>query len=270
MRRVRLFAAVAASTTLVWNHRGRTPGKNLEILDSAENVGLQNSTTEPWDGKSPNLFGNHPRINRRTSLAGSVASTDSTMSIMAYVKSLQIRIRPSSERDLFYAYSPRNNASVEQPTSLNTIDPFDLGSFIQAQDQELDATIRLESKVGLEMNKAGDGDIISTEIEEIHSMPEVTERLGTLELSNRNLGPILYHQTTILFKSLAPLIARSPELKISSRVLLEDLGRLHLWEATFGDGELNTILAESEAIQTTVIDLTFALSRILVECKSSK
>lgn len=180
------------------------------------------------------------------------------MSIMAYVKSLQARIRPSNERDLFYACSPRR-ASVEESMNPDTIETFGIGSFIYEQDQELDAATsrEIERDIG-EMINAN-----STGIEKVEQ--DITERLEALEFGSANLGVVLYHKTTTLFKSLAPLIASSPELKTSSRVLLEDLGRLHLWEATFEEGQLDAVLAESEAIQTTVIDLTSALSRVLVE-----
>lgn len=267
MRRVRLFAVAAASTTLVWNHRGRAPGKNLDILDSVENVNVQASTAEPWEGMNANPFGTRPGFNRRTSFAGSVASTESTMSIMAYVKSLQARIWLSSERGLFYAGSPRR-ASVEESINPDAMGRFGIDSFIQEQDRELDTAIKheIERDIG-EMTYANDNEFILTDFKEVHQ--EFTKELEALDFGSTNLGAVLYHKTTALFKSLAPLIARSHRLKTSSRILLEDLGRLHLWEATFEEGQLNAILAESEAIQATVVDLISALIRVLVECKQA-
>ncbi|KAE8445294.1 hypothetical protein EG329_013532 [Mollisiaceae sp. DMI_Dod_QoI] len=260
---VRIFT-VAVVSTAAWNHRDRSVlSKDLEVLDSRKDGNLQVSTAELWQGNMGSPLVARPRFNRRTSLTGSVASNDSTTSIMTYVKNLQARLRPSHERDLYYASSPRR-ISLDQTRSPD----ISVGIESQIQGQALDTEMIFDNKGDFEvMTNAIDTEIISTDTGEIDDLERNTELSAALQYTDMNLGPVLYYQSTALFKSLAPLIGNSSEFTSSSRVLLEDLGRLHLWGAAFDEAQLNAILRESEVIRTTVLDLTFTLSRILVESK---
>lgn len=107
----------------------------------------------------------------------------------------------------------------------------------------------------------------SIEIVEDNDILEDIKTLALTQRANINLCPVLFRQSISLFKSSAPLIAMSPGFKTLSRALLGNLGRLHLWGATFDEGQLKAILAESEALQSTILDLTFTLSKVLVEGK---
>ncbi|KUJ15638.1 uncharacterized protein LY89DRAFT_719367 [Mollisia scopiformis] len=258
---VRLFALAVASTTAL-SHRGSTKlHKELDIVDLGKDDSLQASPGELWNGKASDLLGTRPGVHRRTSFAGSVASTESTMSIMTYVKHLQTKIRPHNGGGV---YSTNSSQPVDQEVHRDIAECVP-GSVVQIQDLVLDEN-ELAIKTGSDgVGKVDGVEISSTEvIEEDHDRDGDAKAFARMESSITNLGPVLYHRSTRLFKNLEPQIARSPDFKSSSRSLLGDLGRLHLWGITFDEIQLTAVLAESEVLQKAVLDLTFTLSRVLI------
>lgn len=114
----KLFALAVASTAALSHKSFTRPTNELNTVSSGQDVSLQTSTTELWQGKAGIPSGALPKLNRETSFAGSVGSTESMMSITTYIRRIQARIRPRDEREVHYGSSPRRT-SIDQSMNLD-------------------------------------------------------------------------------------------------------------------------------------------------------
>ena len=194
---------------------------------------------------------------RRGSIAASIASTKSVVSITSYMR----------QRGIFSLF--RNaGAGFDDTDTVVWNTPRYSTSHVEDDGSNPIAAATSEAKLHESQETK-----TSEEAERLKKSIDICEDNETAPNSasyytgqqETELAFDLHHYSTELVTSLAPYIATCPQLQNSSHAMQEDMGRLYLWGEAFGDGRLNIILQASEELKNTVLEINATISTILLQ-----
>jgi hypothetical protein len=153
---------------------------------------------------------------------------------------------PSEDRGSF-------TADLESPEPRNDTKGDLSATFDDCRDQTLESVRGQDAWRNEEDEGNGDADTMKEDL----SVP--------LAFPIHRLAWQLYQESISLFAELSGFLAGSAQLRDYENDLRDDLGRLFLWGESFGGGRLDDILADSDELRITILELCTTVSKVLIE-----